>query len=90
MPSVAVCLRVALCLQLSPRTHEGLAAMVTEPAAHAAGLCTSQACSVAPQNCLGTWGLDGRATAVTRSVQLSCGAPQPSGSFGGSLFSQPR
>ena len=43
-----------------------------------------------PQNRTGPQGLGSRATAVTRGIQLSHGAPQPLGSSGGSLVSQPR
>ena len=43
-----------------------------------------------PQNRTGPQGLGSRATAITRGIQLSHGAPQPLGSSGGSLVSQPR
>lgn len=43
-----LCLRVAPRFRLSLWTREGLAAVVTESATHAAGLRTSQVCSVAP------------------------------------------
>lgn len=81
-----------LCLWVVPRFQlsEGLAAVVPEPATHGAGLFTSGICSAAPQNRTGPLGLDSRATAMTRGVQLSCGAVQPLRSFGGPLLSQPR
>lgn len=43
-----LCLRVVPRFRLSLWTREGLAAVVTEPATHGAGLFTSGICSVAP------------------------------------------